>query len=283
MKDNKFANNLISLRKKFKLSQEELGLKINVSKQTISKYEKGIAQPNFHTLIEISKSFDCSLDELVFGVVQIKNKNPIELQIIIDTKIERFKGELSKSINNYFEYDSKSDLEFSKELTFDIDNKTKSLLKPVDTYNNIVNIHNIKSNGTVGVSFCGNISAGCPRPTFSDLNDIFYIPSHLLENNQEYFVLKINGESMNKIYQHNDYVLVKKYNHITNCFKVPFVVSVDGSESTVKFIDIDTNSHTFSLVPYSTDESFKVQTYSFDKHKLEILGSIECIINIKED
>ncbi len=36
-----FADNLISLRKLHNLSQEELAEKINVSRQTLSKYETG--------------------------------------------------------------------------------------------------------------------------------------------------------------------------------------------------------------------------------------------------
>ena len=52
MKINKFPDNLKMIRKQSQLSQEELGKKINVSKQTVSKYEKGIVEPNFHTLVE---------------------------------------------------------------------------------------------------------------------------------------------------------------------------------------------------------------------------------------
>ena len=38
-----FADNLISLRKLHNLSQEELAEKINVSRQTLSKYETGVS------------------------------------------------------------------------------------------------------------------------------------------------------------------------------------------------------------------------------------------------
>ena len=74
MKENKFPENLKKIRKNFKLSQEDLGIKINVSKQTISKYEKGSVEPNFHTLIEISRVFNCSIDELIFGNLKLKTK-----------------------------------------------------------------------------------------------------------------------------------------------------------------------------------------------------------------
>ncbi len=119
MKINKFPENLKMIRKQSQLSQEELGKKINVSKQTISKYEKGIAEPNFHTLVEISKVFNCSLDSLVFGNVKLKNKNPALLNLEIEKKMNLFTKEISDAINNYFEYDNNLDSteEYSEELS----------------------------------------------------------------------------------------------------------------------------------------------------------------------
>ena len=39
-----FAENLMELRKLHNMSQEELAEKINVSRQTLSKYETGVSQ-----------------------------------------------------------------------------------------------------------------------------------------------------------------------------------------------------------------------------------------------
>lgn len=62
-----FGNRLYELRKKKGLSQEELGEKINVSRQTISKYELGDAIPDMEKLVMLSDYFHVSLDELVLG------------------------------------------------------------------------------------------------------------------------------------------------------------------------------------------------------------------------
>ena len=40
----KFQEKLISLRKQKGLSQEELGLELHVSRQTVSKWESGVSQ-----------------------------------------------------------------------------------------------------------------------------------------------------------------------------------------------------------------------------------------------
>lgn len=61
----KFNEKLLELRKQKGWSQEELGEKINVSRQTISKYEVGQSTPEMDKLIEISKIFGITIDELV--------------------------------------------------------------------------------------------------------------------------------------------------------------------------------------------------------------------------
>ncbi len=60
-----FNNKLYELRKQKGLSQEELANRLNVSRQTISKWEVGESAPDMEKLIAISELFDISLDELV--------------------------------------------------------------------------------------------------------------------------------------------------------------------------------------------------------------------------
>ncbi|MCR5345065.1 MAG: helix-turn-helix transcriptional regulator [Lachnospiraceae bacterium] len=60
-----FNNKLYELRKQKGLSQEELASRLNVSRQTISKWEVGESTPDMEKLAAISELFDISLDELV--------------------------------------------------------------------------------------------------------------------------------------------------------------------------------------------------------------------------
>lgn len=60
-----FNNKLYNLRKKNGFSQEELANRLNVSRQTISKWEVGDSTPDMEKLIAISDLFDISLDELI--------------------------------------------------------------------------------------------------------------------------------------------------------------------------------------------------------------------------
>jgi len=60
-----FNNKLYELRKQKGFSQEELANRLNVSRQTVSKWEVGDSTPDMEKLIAISDLFGISLDELV--------------------------------------------------------------------------------------------------------------------------------------------------------------------------------------------------------------------------
>ena len=101
-----FADNLISLRKLHNLSQEELAEKINVSRQTLSKYETGESLPDIEKCKALAEVFDVSIDDLinyeaasaddlgfsvppkgkhVFGLVKVGDKG----QIVIPAKARK--------------------------------------------------------------------------------------------------------------------------------------------------------------------------------------------------
>lgn len=64
----KFHEKLLEIRKKQGLSQEELGMELQVSRQTISKWESGQSYPDFQKLVLLSDYFNMPLDELVKGI-----------------------------------------------------------------------------------------------------------------------------------------------------------------------------------------------------------------------
>jgi putative transcriptional regulator len=60
-----FAENLKTLRKAKGLSQEELAIRMNVVRQTISKWEKGLSVPDADLLIRLADIFDVPVSELL--------------------------------------------------------------------------------------------------------------------------------------------------------------------------------------------------------------------------
>jgi len=61
----KFEENLVKLRKSKGLSQEELAEKLDVSRQTVYKWESGQSYPELDRLVMISKHFGYTIDELL--------------------------------------------------------------------------------------------------------------------------------------------------------------------------------------------------------------------------
>lgn len=60
-----FNENLKTLRKTRGLSQEEVAIRLNVVRQTISKWEKGLSVPDADMLIRIAETFEVSVSELL--------------------------------------------------------------------------------------------------------------------------------------------------------------------------------------------------------------------------
>lgn len=98
----KFNEKLIEIRKKQGLSQEELGMELQVSRQTISKWETGQSYPDFQRLVMLSDYFNMTLDELVKGidVQDVREKNMTDERVAsIYLDIENGKTVLKKSLN----------------------------------------------------------------------------------------------------------------------------------------------------------------------------------------
>ena len=74
------ANRLYELRKKHNLSQEELAEKLGVSRQAVSKWERSEASPDTDNLIALAKIYDLSLDELIYGEKEEKEKSEEEIK-----------------------------------------------------------------------------------------------------------------------------------------------------------------------------------------------------------
>ncbi|MCR4638636.1 helix-turn-helix transcriptional regulator [Ruminococcus sp.] len=73
-----FNNKLYELRKQKGFSQEELANRLNVSRQTVSKWEVGDSAPDMEKLIAISDLFGISLDELILDKAPEPAPAPIE-------------------------------------------------------------------------------------------------------------------------------------------------------------------------------------------------------------
>ncbi len=97
----KIAERILSLRDKAEISQEKLAEKLNVTRQSVQKWESGKAIPSVDILIKLSKLFGVSLDSLILDVDQRKTGSYVN-----DYKIN------FNSINEWKLYSKKLDLEY---------------------------------------------------------------------------------------------------------------------------------------------------------------------------
>lgn len=91
-----FSDNLKRLRKENNLSQEELAEKLNVSRQSVSKWESNSAYPEMDKIIQISNMFNVGIDELL-------NKDIREVQ-----EEKQVKSNINKYIDDFLSFISKS-------------------------------------------------------------------------------------------------------------------------------------------------------------------------------
>lgn len=96
----KFGDNLRSLRKRRNMSQEDLASKINVSRQSVSKWETGDAYPEMNNILELCKIFHCHINDLV-------NDNIIDIDSL-DEEIKMSIVKLKKEQQNKMKFLSKS-------------------------------------------------------------------------------------------------------------------------------------------------------------------------------
>lgn len=87
------SKNIKTLRKAKGLSQEELAIKLNVVRQTISKWEQALSVPDASMLIHLAEELDTSVSALL-GEEIAENKND-DLNVLSE-KLEVINLELAK-------------------------------------------------------------------------------------------------------------------------------------------------------------------------------------------
>lgn len=97
----KFGDNLQNLRKSKKMSQEKLAEKVDVSRQSISKWERGESYPTMNNIMTLCEIFHCNINELVQENLTDINSLDEEIKMSVvkfkDEKQKKMKG-ISKAI-----------------------------------------------------------------------------------------------------------------------------------------------------------------------------------------
>ena len=94
-----FNENLKRLRKEKGVSQEELAVKLNVVRQTISKWEKGLSVPDAQLLISLSEILETPVSVLLGETIE--SKESVSDKNTIAEQLSRVNSQLSeKTLRN---------------------------------------------------------------------------------------------------------------------------------------------------------------------------------------
>lgn len=151
-----FGRNIQLLRKRRKISQEDLAKELEIKRSSLSGYELGNTEPNFDTLLKFSDFFKISIDKL--------------LKLDLKTVSEVYLSQLEQGI--------------------DIDitgGKLRVLATTVDQQNE----ENIE---LVNVKAKAGYTAGYGDPDFIKVLPTFQLP--FLDRNRKYRTFQISGDSM---------------------------------------------------------------------------------------
>ena len=129
---------------------------------------------------------------------------------------------------------------------------------------------NDKKNSYTDVPLLSRIAAGKPIE-MEDYEDFFPIPTRMHDKYPRAFLLRVEGESMNRIIPNGCYALVNPCNDVEHDGR-PYAVCVNGYDATIKRIHKLNNG--FELVPDSTDPTYATKTYNFNDPQTQTITII---------
>ena len=91
------SDNIRNLRKAKGLSQDELAAKLNVVRQTVSKWENGLSVPDSEMLIKIAEELDTSVSLLLDETIKPDEESELK---ILSAKLEVINKQLIEQNEN---------------------------------------------------------------------------------------------------------------------------------------------------------------------------------------
>lgn len=125
----------------------------------------------------------------------------------------------------------------------------------------------------VEVPLYGSIAAGQPME-MDEVDDTYPVPKKVIEKHPEAFLLRIEGDSMNKVLPNGSYALVDPCDDVEHDGK-PYAVCVNGYDATVKRVRRLNNG--FQLVPDSDDPTYRPQTFDYNEpgtEQITVIGEV---------
>lgn len=126
----------------------------------------------------------------------------------------------------------------------------------------------------IDVPLYGSIAAGDPIEMI-ETDGTHPVPVKVMDKHPEAFLLKVEGESMNKILPNGSYALVDPCEEVDHDGQ-PYAVCVNGYDATIKRVRKLNNG--FQLVPDSTDPTYATETYNYNEPGTETITIIGRVV-----
>lgn len=129
-------------------------------------------------------------------------------------------------------------------------------------------------NDFVDVPLYGSIAAGTPIEMV-EVEGTHPVPAKVCDRYPDAFLLKVEGDSMNRILPDGCYALVDPCKTVEDNGK-PYAVCVNGYDATIKRVRKLNNG--FELVPDSTDPTYTIQTFNYNDPGTETITVIGKVV-----
>lgn len=126
-----------------------------------------------------------------------------------------------------------------------------------------------RDGGWVEVPLFGSIAAGTPIE-MEKVENTFVIPAQIRKRYPDAFLLKVEGESMNKKLPNGSYALINPTDEVID--GNAYAVCVNGYDATIKRVNKLENG--FELLPDSTDPTIKGRIYDYGVEGTETITVI---------
>lgn len=125
----------------------------------------------------------------------------------------------------------------------------------------------------VEVPLYGTISAGTPIEMIP-VEDKFIIPDVMKKKYPNCFLLKVRGNSMNRVIPDDSYALINPTSDVID--GRAYAVCINGFDATIKRVKKLANG--FELIPDSTDPTYKTKVYDYGEEGTETVTVIGQVV-----
>lgn len=234
-------------------NSDELKNKINILNNLIDKNRR-----TFEDLSKSQKRSSHLIDELTMS----KKRNDL-----IFEELKRTVNRLSKTEELFKDVSSELLSLIDKNSSInDFNTEISSEIAP-----SISKFNNSSKKNIISVPLVGSIAAGIPCYANENISEYFNVNGNKLCSSKNYFILKIKGDSMNKLFADKELILVEQTNSANNLDLI-IAFLPDSEEATFKRIKTYPGSSTINLIPESNNPIHQIQTYSLND--LFIIGKV---------